>query len=365
MNRIILFLIMVLTLPCAFVQAEPATNLQQDSIPQTNSFQEDDALKQELFALYQRSKDLKQFKDEKDYKTVFSQAMADKLNRTIDQLPLGSFKDYLARMASFEIDMSQWTLLPQYVEQNQDKAVLIILCPQAAGWESPGGLGLTEDTVIRVAYIKEDAQWKINGKEELAVKPSWMGIKTFMLSQKETNFSDPSQWSTNYVDPTKEDQGAVHDISKLFISHDENFIYLKIVYLNLPSTSDPELLIYFDTDQDSSTGNQTREHFVPKIAGWERRLELKASPLRDPEYPFAFEVVAGELGVQRTAVYFEQKNKWIRLNDHELFLKIPFESLGLSAQKTFDFIVVSSWSGLKNPEANNLKGSYHLTLVSD
>ncbi len=270
---------------------------------------------------------------------------------------MGSFRELMDKIAALdaELDGEQegWRteILPQYSGRKGNEATLVSILPKARATVSIGDSsipGSVDDYVVRIDFLKESSGWKLVGKEKWAPKPSWMGLGLFELSQQRTVFRLPTGWTASYSDSTKEFEGSYDDLKEIAFSNDRRFLYIRTSFVRAPASVVPNLLIYFNTDQNESTGSTTRDNLGPKISGWERRLELRpsvrsVSGKNRSQAQWAYEVVAGELGVPRSAVYFEQNNGWIRAKGFHLFFQVPLELLGLEPRAAFQFIIVDSW----------------------
>ena len=101
-----------------------------------------DPLTQEMFSTYRKSLLARKTKDEAAYLSTMSQASTEKEKQLISEHKAASFQDALDRMAPLYEKVDQIALLPQYVEQSDSTATLVLLEPNGgsatlngvAGW---------------------------------------------------------------------------------------------------------------------------------------------------------------------------------------------------------------------------------------
>ncbi len=212
------------------------------------------------------------------------------------------------------------------------------------------------EKVVRLTFVEENAVWKLDS-EVHTFKPRWIDVKLFELSTKKTMLIPPKTWKANFSDLLGDNPNPHDDIKAISLSDDEYF-YIRASFQQAPNSVVPQLLVYFDVDNDSTTGSTTRENFGPVIKGWERRLELKQFHHPDSaQHPWSYEIVPGELGTSRVTVSFDEKNGWIQEQGNDLVFKVPIALLDLSKGKSFKVIMVDSWN--ESPDTV-VEGEYSL-----
>ena len=302
----------------------------------------DGALTKQLAALYQQSEAAIKQKDQAAYFSTLSQARVQRFDGMVKSGKVGSMQELMDKIAAMEADDDPAMAIPRFAEQRGQEATLVLFKPAKTGPAS-SGTSAPDDTIARVIFVQEAGGWK-RDHEEWALKPAWMSLEAFDFSTQQTTLTPPATWSAPVADATAE-QGALHltdDLTAIAFAHDNQFLYIRATFSAPPKSGNPILLVYFDTDQNTSTGSTTRDDFGPKISGWERRLELRTSMGGGTSAPWAYEVVPGELKTPRISVPFEQAKGWVLSDGSMLLFKVPLVLLGVKPGDTFQFAAVDS-----------------------
>ena len=340
--------------------------ISSERIAQAERLDATDPLTQELFEIYQQSQVALVRRDEEAYLATLSQGQIERLQKAMVGQQVGSFRDVMDRIVELEGERLTAKSIPRWVERSNGEAILFLLAgteeavrsetegmiPVGSGWKSRG----------QVAFVKESSGWK-KGLEKGESIPPWMSVRLFELSQEKTTLIPPASWTAKYPDVIQEFDGwGFNDLKEIAFSNDVKFLYILISFTQTPTVySGRYTHLYFDTDQDSSTGNSD-SLFAPKVSGWERQLALGFHRLPSVDgtvdETWAYEVNPAELGTPRAMFHLTLNNGWVLIDGSDLILKVPLGLLDLKPGATFRFTVVDIAG---EPLDTMTRGEYTLT----
>ena len=296
----------------------------------------DHPLTQELVALYRRSEEALKRKDHAAYFATLSQPRVQRFEGMIKAGKVASKEALMEKLVSMS---SATSPQPLFAQRNGTETALVMLVPGGGVISLPPAKP-ADDGIVREIFVQESGGWRWDHQEGTD-KPSWISVETFLLSQELTVFTPPARWTVTVQDKTGEQTTPFNDLVSFGLANDRQFLYLHAEFAGVPTATSPQLVVYFDTDKNASTGS-TLDTVGPGISGWERKLSLGASMAGKPEAPWVYEVVPGVMPTPRTIVPFEQHLGWIHAGGTALDFKVPLELLGIQPGSAINFIVVDS-----------------------